>query len=238
MKRDRFFYVFAGGVMLLTLLYGFRFFFLAGHESDNTPIPDPIRTLVIVHGTALMLWTLGFLVQSCLIATRRRSVHFALGWVFAATALAVVVTAPLVAIAAPRLRPNEVIYGLKYTQFILPMLTEVVAFACFVALGLWFRDKPVIHRPMMLLATLSVFSGSTARTGFCDRIFGDAGWQGLFGPVLAFGLVLLLLRLVLTKSVDRWLATGLAGMGAVYIAAFHWATSVTWLQFSQQLASR
>jgi hypothetical protein len=224
--------------MLLTLLFGFRHFFLAGRESDNTPIPGPIRALVVVHGAALMAWTLGFLVQSWLIASRRSSLHFALGWMFATAALVVLVTGPMVAIAAPRLRPNEVIYGLKYTQFILPMLTEITAFVCFVALGLSFRNKRVIHRPMMLLATLSVFSGATSRTGFCDQIFGDVGWQGLFGPVFAFGAFLLLLRLALTGSFDRWFAAGLAGMSAVYIASCYLANTAPWTHFSMQIASR
>ena len=84
----------------------------------------------------------------------------------------------MVAIAAPHVRPHEVIYGLTYPQFILPMLTEIVAFVSFVALGLWLRKKSVIHRPMMLLATLSVFPGATSRTGFATRFSATSAGTG------------------------------------------------------------
>ncbi|HKM53114.1 MAG TPA: hypothetical protein VJY33_06850 [Isosphaeraceae bacterium] len=54
----------------------------------------------------------------------------------------------------------------------------------------------------------------------------------------ATGAFLLLLRLVLTGSFDRWFAAGLAAMSAVYIASFYLAVTAPWTHFSLQIAAR
>jgi len=62
--------------------------------------------------------------------------------------------------------------------------------------------------------------------------------SGVAGILPATGAFLLLLRLVLTGSFDRWFAAGLAAMSAVYIASFYLAVTAPWTHFSLQIAAR
>jgi uncharacterized membrane protein YozB (DUF420 family) len=182
MKNDRYFYSLTSLGLLLLMLVGFHQFFLGGREADGTSIPQPILAFVLIHGLALTAWVVLFFVQALLIAAKKRSVHMKLGWAAAAVALVIAVSGPVVAVAAPSFRPpGKHLYGMTYHQFMLPMLTEIMMFTLFVALGLYWRKKPAIHRSLMLLATLSVISGATARTEMIHNAFGGRGWVGLFG---------------------------------------------------------
>jgi len=42
-------------------------------------------------------------------------------------------------------------------------LISILIFGVFVAIGVWYRRRPEIHRPMMLLATLSIVAAATDR---------------------------------------------------------------------------
>jgi hypothetical protein len=237
MKRDRYFYSITSFVMLVLLVTGFRRFYLEGKESDGAGIPHSILVLVIVHGIALTIWVALFFVQAVLIAARKRLLHMKLGWATAADALVVVVTGPLVAIAAPRLRPQAHLFGMSYRQFMLPMFTEIIAFAAFVALGIYFRKKPAIHRSMMLLATLSVISGATSRTDSIHALFrGGIGWVTIFGPVFALAAIILVARTVTTRSFDRSFALGLAGLALIYVSAMYLAVGDAWSRVAERIA--
>jgi hypothetical protein len=236
MKRDRYFYSITSFVMVLLTLIGFHSFYLGGREVGGNPIPQPILTLVIIHGIALSVWVFLFFVQSVLIASRNRQLHMKLGWAAAAVALVIAVSGPLVAIAAPRLNPGAHLFGMTYRQFILPMLTEIAVFTVFVSLGLSFRKRPAIHRSMMLLATLSIISGATSRTDFIRAIFGHGGWVGLFGPALVMGVAVMVIRTMTTRPFDRWFAAGLAGMAFVYIAAMNLAVGEPWSRIAERIA--
>jgi hypothetical protein len=236
MKRDRYFFSAASFVLLAFLLIGFRKFYLHGVESDDTPIPPAIKALVIVHGLALSAWVVLFFVQSVLIASRNRRLHMKLGWVAAAVALAIAVSGPITAVAAVRVRPGEQLFGMTYRQFLLPMFIEIIAFTVFIGLGLLNRNRPAIHRSMMVLATLSVISGATSRTEFLYPIFGTDGWFGLFGPVLVLGAAILLVRTILARSLDWWYAAGYVALGGAYILAMNLAVGGPWSQLALQIA--
>jgi len=236
-KADRYFYSVTSGFMLVLMLIGFKSFFLAGHKAGGRPIPESILGYVLVHGIALSLWVVLFFAQSVLIAAKNRKLHMKLGWITAAVAVIIAVTGPLVAVAAPRLRPSSHHFGMTYAQFILPMFVEIGAFSVFVLLGIAYRKRAAIHRSMMLLATLSVISGATARTDFIVTVFGkDNGWVGLFGPLLVLGGAILLVRTMMTRSLDRWYAAGYASLALVYITAMHVAVGPTWTQVAERIA--
>lgn len=236
MRRDRYFYSATSFVMVLLLLAGFRRFFLEGKEAGGNAIPQPILALVIVHGTALTAWILLFFVQSVLIASRNRKVHMKLGWFAATVALVIAISGPLVAVAGARLDPGYHIFGMTYRQFILPMLSEIAAFTIFVVLGLSFRKRPDIHRSMMLLATLSIISGATARISFLRPFLGHTGWVELFGPAFALGALLAIIRTISTRSFDRWFVAGYAGLAFTYIMAMNLALGETWSRIAERIA--
>ncbi len=229
MRRDRYFYTITSFVMVLLLLTGFKRFFFEGKEASGKGIPDPILALVIIHGVSLTIWVVLFFVQSVLIAAKNRALHMKLGWATAADALVVSISGPLVAISAPRISPGAHLFGMTYSQFILPMLTEITAFTVFVALGIFYRKKAAVHRSMMLLATLSIISGATARTDFISGIFGShIGWVEFLGPVFCLGAVILIFRTITTRSFDKWFAAGFAGLSCTYLAAMYLAVGDSW----------
>ena len=61
---------------------------------------------------------------------------------------------------------------------------------------------------MMLLASLSILAGATVRMPFLHPVFGDAGWQGNFGPIFTLGVILIGARAWLTARLDRWITGG------------------------------
>ena len=57
------------------------------------------------------------------------------------------------------------------------MYTEIALFAAFVTIGVLNRKRPRIHRPMMLMASLAIVSGATARIAQVGSIFGGHLWM-------------------------------------------------------------
>lgn len=80
----------------------------------------------------------------------------------------------------------------------------------------------------MLLASMSLLAGATARMPFLYRVFGDTSWIGLFGPVFCLGAVLLLVRCAVTRSFDRWFAVGYATMVIVLVMSERLSLTETW----------
>ena len=121
MKKDRYFYSIVSFTMLVLTVIGFSKFLFRGIEADDAPIPPAIKALVIIHGAALILWIVTFFVQSVLIAIKNRKLHMMLGWGGAMVALVAVLTSPVMATKAIRLRPAELLFDMNYAQFLLVM---------------------------------------------------------------------------------------------------------------------
>ncbi len=108
------------------------------------------------------------------------------------------------------------------------MFTEIALYSAFVAIGIFTRKKPRVHRSAMTLASLCLLAGATARMPFLYPTFGSTGWIGLFGPVFCLGAVLLLIRCILSRSFDRWFAFGYAVWVVIFIASEKLALTETW----------
>ena len=117
---------------------------------------------------------------------------------------------------------------MAYRQFMLVMLSEVALFTLFVLAGVYFRKRPKIHKAMMLLASLSILAGATVRMPVLFPVFGEAGWQGIFGPIFVLGAVFVLVRSIVNRVIDRGLVAGYVVMVVVYIAACEFAVSGAW----------
>ena len=236
MKPDRVFYPAASLAMLALTLAGFQGFYLRGHSFDGQPVPRVVLPYVVTHGTALTLWVVLLCAQTLLVASGNTRIHRRLGWAAAAVGLLIVVSGPLLAVHSIRARPGMHVIGITYPQFLLPMLAEMVLFAAFVSIGLALRGKPVLHRSMMLLATLSVLSGATSRIPAVASVFGENGWMGLFGAPVALGVLLLAVRGVLTRSLDRGFAAGLGALVCVSLLSIGLATSDAWTRVANAIA--
>lgn len=220
MKKDRWFYSSAGATFIVMMLVGFHWFVTSAKAAGGSEIDPVMFRLDLVHGLAITTWYVLFFTQSLLIGVRNRRLHFKLGWSAIAVALAIVITGSWVAIRSVQISPPDTqFFGMQYSRFLLVMLTEIGLYATFVTIGILNRKKPWIHRSAMVLASLCLLAGATARMPFLYPVFGATGWRGLFGPVFSLGAVLLLIRCMITRSFDRSLALGYAFWVVIFIAA-------------------
>jgi hypothetical protein len=238
-QPDRWFYSVAAFVLLFLVFAGFQHFFREGKGFDGNKVPPAVLSVVLVHGLSLTLWVILFFVQSLLIGTKNKAVHMKLGWGAAAVGALIAVSGPIMAVVSVRLRGSFPIYGMTYPQFMLPMLSEMLAFAVFVILGLSYRVKNLqAHRAMMLLATLAVISGATARIELVAKLLGETTWWGLFGGPFILGAAFLLVRSLLLRRLDRPFAQGYAAFVVYFVAISYAAHSATWGRIAASILGR
>jgi hypothetical protein len=229
---SRFFYTITAVLLLVLMLAGFQDFYFRGQSYPARPTPPPIKLPVILHGTAMALWVVLFIIQTALIAGRSYKLHMRLGMLGAVLAAAVVVLGMWLAIAATRIGPAEMrIWGLSPRQFFAVPCSGMLMFSVFVALGVKYRKKPVIHKPMMLLASLAAIPAAIARITPVNNLYAGTQWEAIFGPFLGmivFGTLLLIVKTVLTRSVDRWFAGGFAVLAVACVLTMRVATTPAW----------
>ena len=107
------------------------------------------------------------------------------------------------------------------------MWVEMLAFGTFVGIGLVYRRKPEVHRPMMLLATVVIQSGTwplslhrehcSARTPIC-----------VWGPVLLLGGLLFLLQWAMRRATNRPYLLGYAGLVVASFVSVAIGSSALW----------
>src|SRR5258707_122424 len=211
------------------MLVGFRFFVTSGTGDGGRVIDPTIFRLDLIHGLAIATWYVLFFIQSLLITVRNRRLHSKLGWSVVAVAVTIVVTGPWVAIRSVKITPPDFhFFGMQYSRFLLVMLTEIALYTAFVTIGIFARKKPRIHRAAMVMASLCLLAGATARMPFLHPVFGATGWIGLFGPVFCLSAVLLLIRCALNRGLDHWFAIGYAAWVILFIASEKLALTETW----------
>ena len=238
MKPDRFFYVAAGAIFLVLTVLGFQQYIFHGRHFDGSPIAPVMLAIVVAHSSAIFAWFVMFFVQALLISTHNRRVHMTLGWGVVGIAALILVTGPLVAFRSIKVAPEQVIFDWPGPQFLLVMYTEIALFAAFVTVGVLNRKRPRIHRPMMLMASLAILSGATARIAQVNSIFGFHHWMAIFGPIMSLGLLLLVVRAAMTRSFDLQFATGLAVMAAVTLIAGRLAMTNRWVEWAAMILKR
>jgi hypothetical protein len=229
MKIDRWFYSSAAALFLVAIVVAFHDFILEGRGTGGRVIGPEMFRLDAVHGACVGLWFLLFLVQSLLIASKNRQIHLKLGWAAVAIGLGVVVTGPWVATQSVMVHsPKMPILGMLYSQFLLMMYAEIALFTVFATLGILMRKKPRIHRPVMLMASMSLLPPATTRMPFLGSVFGAVGGARIFGPVFVLGALLLIVRWMMTRSLDRWLAMSYGALVVVLIGATGLARTSAW----------
>lgn len=210
-KSNRLFYVVAAVLMLIFTAGGFRRFYLHG-KAPWGELTSQITPLIVVHGLAMSSWVILFLVQSTLILTGYRRVHMVVtGRIGAVLAPLIVVLGSTAAAFSVHFRPE--IYGPLGgpRAFLATMLIEMVLFGTLVGVGLAYRRRPEIHRPMMLLATIVILSGSLGRFPYIEALAFRPPFY-VWGPSLLFGGLLFLLQWAMSRAANRWYLVGYAGM--------------------------
>ena len=158
-----------------------------------------------------------------------------LGKIGAVLAIGMVMLGLRVPIEVTRYGPEFPLWGLTRRQFMAVPIFSISVFACFVAIGIWNRRRPEIHRPMMFLATLSIVAAALDRITALPPLYADSIWGRVFGPFfpgLIIGALFLLCKWVLTRSFDRYYTAGYAALVAVNALTIAVAPSAPWGRFT------
>jgi hypothetical protein len=232
LDRARLFYAGAAMLLLVLMLLGFQQFYLHGRAFPNRPITPAIRTLVITHGLALSLWVMLLIVQPLLVVNRKYRLHMAIGKLGAVLAACIVILGIMLSIEWMRIDPSRMAPWFRTAkEFTAVPFISMWIFGGFVATGILNRRQPEIHRPMMLLATLTVISAATDRIPAIVLLFDRTVWGATFGPFfppLIIGGVLLLVKWALTRSHDRYFTIGWTGLVLADAGIMKLSTTPTW----------
>ncbi|MEP6495534.1 MAG: hypothetical protein ABJF01_22795 [bacterium] len=157
---NRFFLAAAGFAMVLVGV-GFMPAFLPG----ASPRPRPTTGLVLVHAACNVSWLVLFATQAALIAAERRRLHRRLGVIGIGLALVSLALGFAVAVQAARTgyAPAP---GMTALAFLAIPIGDLVGFAAFVAMGLYWRRKRDVHKRLMWLATISIVFAAVTRLPF------------------------------------------------------------------------
>jgi len=236
LHSERLFYVIAGSVMLIATAVGFRGFLLHGKGFGGGEITRQIYPLVVVHGLAMFSWVILFLVQSLFILNGNWRLHMRIGVAGAVLAGAIVVLGSAAATLSTRNNPQLYQHFGGPRFFLATMLGQMLSFGAFVAIAIIYRRRAEVHRPMMLLATLMIISGSLGR---CPYIADFAAKPPLYvlGPTLVLGAVFLVLHWGMTREVSRWYALGYGALAMASVLFVTVGHTALWNQFADRLIS-
>lgn len=168
-RRSRFWFVYAM-ILFGLLLAGFsRTFFVRGLFFD-----EPLPPILVAHGVLGTAWFLLLLVQTGLMASGRRRLHFRVG---AAGTVAILAVAVVGLVTVVGVYPRSLAHALatgepadpdvlsspeRYAQVARDSL-GFVAFVGLAAAALALRRRPAVHKRLMMLASLMLLSAAIGR---------------------------------------------------------------------------
>jgi hypothetical protein len=228
----RWFYSFATAGLLLLMFIGFHQFYLDGQAYPGRPLTPPIRTLIIIHGFSMTAWMLLAMAQPLLVGAGRKHLHRKLGVLGVILAAGIVIGGVQLGIGAARATPPEMrLFGLAPAEFMAVPVVGILVFGLFVAFGMANRRRPEVHRPMMLLASVSVIGAATGRIGPLTALYAGTWLELLFSAFLmqmAFAAILLIAKCMVFRSFDRWFFGGFVALAIACVAISLGARSAAW----------
>lgn len=124
--------------------------------------PQPLSSLVKLHGLVFTAWVVLFIVQASLVVGRRADIHRRLGWGVAALAVAMIVVAWFASLAAVRHAVDVGNAEAARAFFAIP-ISDIIVFATLVCAAIVYRRKSGTHKRLMLLATLAILDAAVQR---------------------------------------------------------------------------
>ncbi len=122
--------------------------------------PD-LPLVLHLHGAVMTGWMVLLIVQTLLVARHRTDIHRRLGVAGGILACGVVVVGLVAAIRAVRLGRAPA-GGSPLSFFAIPF-GDLVLFSVLVAIGLYYRRRPELHKRLMLIATIAILPPGIAR---------------------------------------------------------------------------
>lgn len=144
------FYVSAPSILLVIVAVGFARSFYLRNLLGGGDLP----AYIVLHGIALTLWFLFFLVQALLVAMGRVRIHLSLGFVGAGLAAIVLGLSAMVVVRSVVRETPLVIIG---------DMALLALFAILVTAGVLFRGKPETRKRLMVIASIGIVAPAIAR---------------------------------------------------------------------------
>lgn len=238
---QRWFYSLASLTLLVLMFIGFQYFYLQGKAYPGRPLTPPMRTLVIVHGVLMTGWMLLAVVQPLLVAKKRVRLHMKLGLLGVALALGIVIAGIMVGIEGARYAPPDLLlFDLNPKQFMTVPVLGILVFGLFVLIGVLNRYRSHIHRPMMLIASVSVMSAAMGRMRPLSMLIADTWCEAIFSAFFSsvvLAVIFLAVKCLLFRAFDRWFTAGVVLFAALSAALTQIAKTAAWDQFATFLQS-
>lgn len=157
-RRGRGFYVAVAVISTVIVFAGFaRTFYLNGYFAKLE-----LSGLRILHGVVFSLWLVLLVAQTSLVAAKRTDIHRRLGVFGAVLAALMIIVGTTIAIHAAK-------YGFQTPGlppplvFLVVPFFDIVVFSILVAAALCYRQRPDVHKRLMIVATISLLPPAFAR---------------------------------------------------------------------------
>jgi hypothetical protein len=155
-RTDRALYTWAALAAVMIVFAGFaRTYYLKGLFGAPA-----LTGLVHLHGLVMTLWFTLFVMQVRLVAVERVDLHRRLGYFGAVLAIMLLGVGTVTAITAARLGHSP---GPPPLVFLTIPLGDMIVFAVLMSLGLGYRQRPALHKRLILLASVGMLTAAIAR---------------------------------------------------------------------------
>jgi small basic protein len=235
-SHSRWFYSVASLSLLVIMFVGFQMFYLQGRAYPGRPLTPHIRTLLIIHGCLMTAWILLAVAQPLLVSTRHKRLHMKLGIFGVMLASAIVVAGVKIGVEAARVTPPEVqLFGLNPKEFMTVPVLGIILFGLFVLIGVMTRRRPEVHRPVMLIASVSVMGAAFGRIAPLPALYAGTWWEVVFGAnfmTVILAAILLIAKCLACRSFDRWFAAAFVALTGASVAISLSAKTQAWDQFA------
>jgi hypothetical protein len=154
--------VFFSSMAIAMTLIAFVGFAPSYYLKTHFGAPPKLTPLLHWHGVAFTLWLVLLVAQTSLVASGRVAVHRKLGIVGLVLAASMMVLGGTVAIT----RAGEGVLGppgIPSLVFLAVPLATLVVFPMLFGAAIYFRQRPDIHKRLMLIATMELITAAIAR---------------------------------------------------------------------------
>jgi hypothetical protein len=131
--------------------------------NDNLFHPAVPRPFILwIHGAAFAGWVIFFICQSTLVRVRKVKWHRSIGWFGAGLATVMVPLGVTTAILMARFDTVQ-LHQSDADAFLSVPFYDMIAFGVLIALAIYWRTKPELHRRLVFIATCGLMDAPVAR---------------------------------------------------------------------------
>jgi hypothetical protein len=234
-RTERLFFSGMAIALLLTVFAGFA----PTYYLRDTFGSPPLTPSLLVHGLAFSAWMVLLVVQTALVAANRIDIHRRLGILGCGLAALMMVLGAHVAISRTAsgliLSPPGIS---PLANLTVPLATSVV-FPVLLGSAVWFRNRPDIHKRLVLIATLELVMAAVGRLPGIFNPLGSIA-LGVAGLFVVTDLWLVPIAIYDWRSRGRIHPATLWG-GAFFVVSQPLrgliGTTATWMGFAEWLTS-